>query len=172
MSILQLVKPSDPILSQQLKKFDFKNPEYEPNQLAVDLAETMIANKGLGLAANQIGIPYAVFAITGDPIRVMFNPRIVDSSPETVVMEEGCLSFPGLYLKVERPAVVKVRYSRPDNETVTEIFEGLSARIVQHEMDHLIGIKFASYVPEVKVRHALEKVRKSGTKIAYSDAMV
>lgn len=171
MSVLTLVKPSDPILSQELKRFEFDNPEYEPNQLAVDLAETMIANKGLGLAANQIGIPYAVLAITGDPIRVMFNPRIVDTSEETVLMEEGCLSFPGLYLKLERPAVVKVRYSRPNGETVTEVFEGLSARIVQHEIDHLKGIKFASYVKETKVRHALEKIRRTGTKIAYADAI-
>ena len=74
-------------------------------------------------------------------------------------MEEGCLSFPGLYFKVKRPAAIKIRYQRPNGETVTEQFQGLTARIVQHEIDHLDGIKYTSRGNRIHVDAAKKKVR-------------
>lgn len=160
MSILTLVPSTDPILSEVMPKFDFDKPPINPEQLAVDLAETMIANKGLGLSANQVGLRHRVFVITGSPIIAIFNPRIVDSTPEEINMEEGCLSFPGLYFKVKRPAAIKMRYQLPNGETVTEQYQGLTARIIQHELDHLDGIKYTSRGNRMHVNEAKKKLRK------------
>jgi peptide deformylase len=69
----------------------------------------MLYNDGLGLSANQIGLPYRAFAIKAEKIIVCFNPRIVDYSEETIYLEEGCLSYPNLYIKVKRPKKIKIR---------------------------------------------------------------
>ena len=135
-----LVPSSDPILKQVLPRFDFNNPPMDPHELAHILAQTMIKNDGMGLAANQIGLPHRVFVVMADPIICCFNPRIVDVSDDTILMEEGCLSHPGLFVKIKRPQVIRIRYTRPDGETVTEQYQDLTARVMQHELDHLDGI--------------------------------
>lgn len=140
MAVLDLISPHSELLKTKLENFDFRNPPTDPSQLAKDLAETMIANNGLGLSANQIGLPYRVFVITGSPIYACFNPRIVDSSSEEVLMEEGCLSYPNLFIKIKRPAAIRVRFNLPNGEIKNETFEGLTARVFQHELDHLNGI--------------------------------
>jgi len=95
---------------------------------------------GLGLAANQVGVPYRVFAMRGSPENfVCFNPRIVQPSAENIILEEGCLSFPGLLVKVKRPKHIRVRFTTPNGDTKTETFIGMTARVFQHELDHLDG---------------------------------
>ena len=95
---------------------------------------------GLGLAANQVGVPYRVFAMRGSPENfVCFNPRIVQPSAENIILEEGCLSFPGLIVKVKRPKHIRVRFQTPNGDTKTETFIGMTARVFQHELDHLDG---------------------------------
>jgi len=141
--IKQLVSKDDPILRQTMEKFDFSNPLTDPAQLAVDLADTMIYNNGLGLSANQIGLPYRVFALKCNPIYVCYNPIIVDQSLTNVVLlDEGCLSFPNLYLMIKRPRTIKVRFTKPDGDTITMKFDGITARCFLHELDHLNGIVF------------------------------
>jgi peptide deformylase len=142
MSILPLIPENDPRLKQVCEEFDFQNPPMNPEQLAVDLAETMIENKGIGLAAPQVGIMYRVFALIGNPIQVCFNPRIVDQTSEEVSLEEGCLSYPGLYVKIKRPSIIKVRFTMANGQTVTEKFIGMTSRGFQHELDHLNGVLF------------------------------
>ena len=136
----ELVSSNDPILKEVLPRFDFNNPPMNPHEIAHVLAQTMIHEDGMGLAANQIGLPYRVFVVAADPIICCFNPRIVDYSEDKIVMEEGCLSHPGLFVKIKRPQVIRIRYTRPDGETVTEQYQDLTARIMQHELDHLDGI--------------------------------
>jgi len=140
MAILDLVNDRDPILRTQLPLFDFSNPPVDPIQLAKDLTETMIANKGMGLAANQVGLPYRVFVLTGQQILACFNPKVVDFSPEEVYINEGCLSYPGLVVKIKRPQEIRVRFTMPNGETRTAKFEGLTARCFLHELDHLNGV--------------------------------
>lgn len=161
--ILNLVPETDAILKEELARFDFSNPPTDPVQLAKDLAETMIQNKGLGLAANQCSLPYRVFVMNGEQIRCFFNPRIVDVSAEQVVMPEGCLSFPGLSVKIKRPATCRIRYTQPNGETITEEYGGLSARVIQHEIDHLNGITFKDRATKFHLESALRK-RKKKTK--------
>lgn len=140
--IHQLVPSNHPLLKQKLEEFDFSNPPTDPIQLAHDLAETMLDNNGLGLSANQIGLPYRAFAIKAEKIIVCFNPKIVDYSEETIYLEEGCLSYPDLYIKVKRPQTIKIRYTEPNGNTLTTIFSGLTARVALHEFDHLEGITY------------------------------
>ena len=99
-NIHNLVPDSDPILSQELPKFDFDNPATDPIQLAYDLVESMRHHNGLGLSANQIGLPYRAFAMQAVPAIVCFNPKVIDESSEEIMLEEGCLSFPGLGIKI------------------------------------------------------------------------
>lgn len=130
----------DPLIYTKLEKFDFKNPPVDPIRFVDSLAQTMLANDGIGLAANQAGFQHRVFLIKAEQIIACYNPMIVDSSPETVIMEEGCLSFPNLIVKVKRPKGVKVRYTEPNGNVQTRTFHGMTARIFQHELDHLDGI--------------------------------
>lgn len=142
MTVLRLVPASHELLRQKMERFDFKNPPIDPSYLAKDLAETMIAHNGVGLSANQVGLPYRVFVITGNPIIACFNPIIVDKYDEDIFLDEGCLTYPDYFVKIRRPKSVRVRFTMPNGETVTRDFVGLTARIFQHEYDHLEGELF------------------------------
>ncbi len=138
--IRELVDCYDPILRQRTENFDFTNPPINPVELYNDLAETMRENEGLGLAAPQVGLPYRAFVMRAENIIGVFNPKIVDISSEMVYLEEGCLSYPNLWVKIKRPKKIKVRFTNPDGQTETRVFDGMSARVFQHETDHLDGI--------------------------------
>lgn len=139
--IYDLVPSTAEVLREPCVPFDFNNPELNAEELAESLLETMEAKNGIGLAANQIGLPYRVFAVKGDPF-VCFNPRIVDTSDGTKLLEEGCLTYPGLYVKIKRPTAIRVRFQNYKGETLTEKYTGLTARIIQHEIGHLDGEVF------------------------------
>jgi peptide deformylase len=162
LTVLALVPASDPILRTPTPFFNFENPPTDPIQLARDLADTMVEKKGYGLAAPQVGLPYRVFAMgfQGGEVHVCFNPRIVEQSVQRVKMNEGCLSYPGIVLEIERSAAIKVRYFQPNGEFVTKEFGGLTARVVQHELDHLDGKLFTDYVSRLKLDIAKRKARK------------
>ena len=142
--IMNLVPKDHDLLTTKLELFDFLNPPTDPVQLAKDLTETMLHQNGFGLSSNQVGLPYRVFVIKANPILACFNPRIVDTSSEQIYLEEGCLTFPNYYVKVQRPKKIKVRYTYPNGQTVTQIYDGMTARIFQHELDHLNGVLFQS----------------------------
>ena len=141
MTVLPIIKEGNPLLRSVSRPFDWAE-DGDPVQLAKDLADTMLSKNGIGLSAVQIGKTLRVLAIKTNPILVMFNPIVVDFAPNMAKLEEGCLSFPGLLVKVERPTEVRVRYSLPNREVETKRFDGITARVVQHEMDHLNGVLF------------------------------
>lgn len=155
-----LVPSTDPILREATPRFDFNNPPMDPHELAHILAQTMIKNDGFGLAAPQVGLPYRVFAVMGNPILCCFNPVIVDVSEDTLLMEEGCLSHPNLYVKIRRPQVIRIRYTRPDGVTVTEQYQDLTARVMQHELDHLDGICHLNRANKIHLDQARNKMKK------------
>lgn len=140
--ILDIKPPSDPLLFQELEPFDFSNPPCDPVELANNLIETMAKHEGLGLSANQCGLPYRVFVLWSEKPLACFNPRIIDQTSDFVLLDEGCLTFPNLFVKVKRPKAVKVRFQDEQGETHTEKFIGMTARAFLHEMDHLDGILF------------------------------
>lgn len=146
--ILKLVKGNDPILKSKAVNFDFESPPVDAQQLFNDLKETMIAHKGVGLSACQVGLPYRVFVV-GDytnpnDVVAMFNPKIVNTEGESCLIEEGCLTFPGLFVKIKRPEIIRIRYADTTGNVQTSVFDGIPSRIIQHECDHLDGILFQS----------------------------
>lgn len=163
--ILPLVPRDHSLLKTELEPFDFSNPPTDPIQLAKDLTETMLHHNGIGLAANQVGLPYRVFVIKSNPILACFNPKIVSITGEEVDLEEGCLTFPNYYVKIRRPKMIRVRYTYPNGNTVTEIYDGITARIFQHELDHLNGVLFTSRAT-LYHRERAEKNAKLANKLA------
>ena len=158
--VMPLVSENHEYLKKELELFDFENPPTDPIQLSYDLVETMRANHGLGLSANQVGLPYRVFVMESKPALACFNSVLVDVSEEVIELDEGCLSYPGLFVKVKRPRHIKVRYSEPNGNVVTKKFTGMSARCFLHEYDHMQGINFLNRVSELKRTMAMKRYHK------------
>ena len=135
-------------------------------QLEKSMRDFMIEANGIGLAANQIGITKRVFVmgsnnIPGFPVPfAIFNPRIVEASTEMVTDQEGCLSYPGLFLTVKRPSWIVAEYQNAKGDTIEARFEGYLAKCFQHELDHLDGICFVDKVSPLKLNLAMKKLRK------------
>ena len=157
----ELIDCNAEVLKNPILKFDFSNPPTNPIELAHTLAEHMLKYNGMGLAANQLGLSYRVFAIKANPIIVCFNPFIVDESEDKIYLDEGCLSYPGLMVKVKRPKTIKVRYTEPNGNVVTKVLDGLTSRIFQHEYDHLNGINFTKRANKIHLEQARNRL-KSG----------
>lgn len=137
---LKLVDKDDPVLTTPCQEFDFLEPPFDPIEFAHALTKFMYENNGIGLAANQVGVPYRIFAMRAAPENfVCFNPKIIMPSSDQIVLEEGCLSYPGLLVKVKRPQHCRVRFNVPNADVLTKQFTGMTARIFQHEMEHLDG---------------------------------
>ena len=162
--ILPLIPPSDPRLLMQiapfiddtLKEFDFKDRK----ELATTMYDTMTKYGGLGLSCNQVALPYRMFVMGGHPqieagkVRYVFNPTVNDVSKETISLKEGCLSFPFLFLLIKRPKWVSIKYTDENNEEIEEHIHGMSARIFQHENEHMNGYVFTDLVSKFKLDRA------------------
>lgn len=161
MNELTLVQANDPVLKTACIPFDFANPPMDPEKLAKSLVEAMAEFNGIGLSANQVGLPWRVFAMVGYPVNfVLFNPRIVDTSEETDMAEEGCLSYPGIVINIKRPHAVRIRFQGPDGETYTKQFGGMTARIICHEMEHMDGKNFIQNISKLRADIAIKKAKK------------
>ena len=140
-NVFELVAETDPILKQFTTEFDFSNPLVNANEFASTLVETAINYRAIGLSANQCGFPYRVFVMGANNEYVaFFNPVITKFSEEQVHLPEGCASFPLLGLHITRPSWVEVEYQDYLGNHKSARFEGLSARIFQHEFDHMMGV--------------------------------
>lgn len=165
-TIYNLVKNTDPILTKPIIDFDFTNPPINPNTLASNLVETCKKYNGIGLSANQCGLPYKVFVIGANNEYVaFFNPKIISISETMVKMEEGCLSFPNLFLNITRPDSLTVEYQDFNGIPRTTTLTGLTARCFLHELDHMSGIVYTSKVGPVSLQMA-EKKRKKYERLA------
>jgi len=149
MAKLQLRRYDDPILRKKAEPIERITPEIE--QLAKDMIETMIAANGVGLAGPQIGHLLRIFIIRDERIdgtggyilgepEVIINPTLSNPSEEKVVMVEGCISLPGLYVEVIRPKTIHIRYMNLKGEWVEEVLDEFRARVTMHENDHINGV--------------------------------
>lgn len=158
---MKLVEHNDPILTTECKPFAFITPPFDPVEFAKELVKFMYENNGIGIAANQVGVPYRIFAMRAYPENfVCFNPKIVWKSEATVELEEGCLTFPGMLVKVIRPQHIRVRFHTPNGDVLTKQFTGMSARIFQHELDHLDGVLFYNRANRYHRDQALKKWKR------------
>ena len=156
-----LLHESDPILKKEPLTWIFDPPQADPDLMYSIMLENMVAHKGLGLSANQIGMPVKVFAmrVTETDAIVCFNPKIITESDEMTRMKEGCLSFPQLFLNISRPERILVEYQNAAGEEIKANFEGLAARIFHHEMDHMEGKTFLDGVSKILLQSARRKQR-------------
>jgi len=158
----ELVESSNPVLHTATEKFNFSDPPIHPVELYNILGNKLREHDGLGLAAPQLGLPYNFFVIRSDPVQGFFNANVVDTSEEEVILEEGCLSYPGLVLKVKRPKLIRIRFSDPEGNTKTAKYQDFTARIIQHEIDHINGIVFSDRVSRLSLEMAIKKTNKKG----------
>lgn len=159
--MLKIIHFPNPILREKIPQFDFSNPSHDPIQLEKDLIETMFANDGVGLSANQAGIKARVFVMgdKNDPglAQAFFNPEVVAHVESMNDLEEGCLSFPGIYVKVKRPTKIKVRWQNSKGEPQEAELEDYTAKCFLHELDHLEGIVFKDRVSDLKWTQSVKK---------------
>lgn len=152
-------------LIQKSEPWNF-SVDHDAEELEKAMIHFMIDSKGIGLAANQIGLTKRVFvmgsySIEGFPAPfALFNPRILEKSKEEVIDEEGCLSYPGLFLKVKRPAWIIAEYQNSKGDIIEARFEGYLAKCFQHELDHLDGVCFVDKVSQLKLQLAMKKLKK------------
>ena len=162
---MEILSVPHPILRQKAKKL--KSVTAEDIKTANLMMESMIKAPGVGLAANQVGILKQIITINFEDKEnnkkanyILFNPKIIQYSKETVVMEEGCLSLPEQYADVERPKEIVLEYIDENNNTIKKQIDGYEARILQHEIDHLSGKLFVDYLSSLKRNMLIKKVKK------------
>lgn len=156
-----LITPSD--------AWDFELDK-DAQSIETSMIEFMLKNYGIGLAANQIGMTKRIFVmgsynIDGFPAPfAVFNPKILHTSNELESGQEGCLSYPDLWLTVKRPASIVVEYQNSKGDTYVQEMTGLVARCFQHEFDHLDGVCFVDKVSRLKLQLAMKKIRKNNAR--------
>jgi peptide deformylase len=182
MAIFSIRIYGDPVLRERARELAPHQVDDALRQFVLDMGETMYANSGIGLAANQVGDLRRLFVVDIDQVsseprrggkrvkdatrrllRVYINPEIIESSDEDDTYEEGCLSIPELEATVFRPIRIKVRYRGLDWGIQEEWLTGLHARVFQHELDHLDGVMFVDRLPpeaRLKLAGALNRIKK------------
>ncbi|TWI63680.1 peptide deformylase [Pseudoduganella lurida] len=162
MSTLNILRYPDPRLHKVAKPVTVFDERLA--RLVADMAETMYDAPGIGLAATQVDVHERVVVIdiseTKDQLTVFVNPEVLWASDDKQVYDEGCLSVPGIYDDVERPAKVKVRAQNEKGEFFEVDADGLLAVCIQHEMDHLMGKVFVEYLSPLKRNRIKTKLQK------------
>lgn len=166
--ILPIVAFGDPVLRTETEEIDQDYPKLK--ELIQNMYETMEKAPGVGLAAPQIGLAIRMFVVdtisiyedekNGEGIRKVFiNPIMVDEWGKKWDFEEGCLSIPGIREKVNRHSEIKIEYYDEDFNLLEETYDGMNARVIQHEYDHIEGVLFTDYLGGLKKRRLERKLR-------------
>ena len=165
MTIKPLIILPDPVLRQLSKPVE--TVDADVRRLAENMLDTMYDAPGIGLAAIQIGIPRQMLVIDvskdgeeKQPL-IFINPKILTTSDERSVYEEGCLSIPDYYAEVERPATITVEYIDLEGKQLTAKADGLLATCLQHEIDHLNGVLFIDHISKLKREMVIRKFTKA-----------
>ena len=167
---MKLVEQTDPILRKVCEPFDFNEPVMDPYELAEGLHEIRRRDGGIGLAAPQVGIDTMALVIgmgnlqtegAEDYDQVFFNPVITSTEGKDAYMIEGCLSFPGLFVKVKRPETIVLHWETEEGSECEETFDGITSRILQHEVDHLNGITFIKRANRFHLQQAQKQLKLS-----------
>ena len=162
---MRITKLGEDILRQKAEPFAMEEINDELRSFIDEMFDTMIEANGVGLAGPQAGISKRIFVVIADDDvrRVFINPQIISTSAELSDYEEGCLSVPGVYETIQRPAKVSVQAYNENGKMFTLDAEGLLARIIQHEYDHLEGILFTDHLSPLKKRLLKSKFNQIST---------
>jgi peptide deformylase len=166
--MLKLVTAPDNVLKTVAEDWQFQTDHdcAEAARIESEMIAVMLAQRGRGLAANQVGLLKRVFVIHLEeqtPI-AMFNPRILNTSEIMQIGSEGCLSFPNLWLEVKRPSSVEAEYFDTQGNQCIITLTGIDARCFCHELDHLNGVCFTDGLSPLKLAMAIKKQRKQQRK--------
>ena len=159
--ICTLIESTNPLLRIKLSEC---SSDLDREKVESQLIDSMKHYQGIGLSANQVGIMERVFVMYSDvkkgEIISCFNPKIITQSDNEIVIEEGCLSYPGLWLKVKRPDGIEVEYEDKNGELQSKAMFGLECRIFLHEYDHMEGTDFTKKVSKIKLDRAKKRQSK------------
>jgi len=151
-------------LETEVKDVDLENPGFDLKELKSEMIDFMLSNNGIGLSANQIGLDAKVF-VMGDShtnSNICINPTVLQFTKDTQNDAEGCLSFPGVFLKIKRPKELLVKYYDENLQEQVTTISGYSAKCYLHELDHLLGITMKDRVSTLKWHMAVKKASKLG----------
>jgi len=166
---MNIVKFPDPILREKIEEFDFTNPPIDPEQLEKDMIELMLKHDGIGLAATQVGIRARMFVMGHteypEQAQAFYNPVVVANTEAVEDLEEGCLSFPDIFVNIKRPKAIKARWQNSKGEWQESEFDGYNCKCFLHELDHLEGIVFQDRVSTLKWSLAVKKSKPKKPRI-------
>jgi len=163
---LGLYDDNHPMLKIKIPEYEHSLPNSAMTQLVKRLKMTMKKFGGIGLSANQCGVFERVFVLGTDEFQlVCINPKVIESSESTIKMSEGCLSYPGLFLNIDRSNSIVVEFVSEKGETVQMKMEGVTARAFLHELDHMNGVRFVDHVGPVSLRMAKKRQLKLNKKV-------
>jgi len=178
MKELQLIPPTDPRVNNAIAPFVDDMLKDEDVKDRKELSEAMFFAMekygGIGLSANQVGLPFNMFVIGGHPSienglkMTCFNPMIVSTGEEEVMMKEGCLTYPFIFLDIKRPRKIVAKYTDENGDLQEAHLDGMMSRIFQHEYDHMLGRNFTERVSKFKLKRAMDKREKMIKKIEKS----
>jgi peptide deformylase len=177
--ILPITLYGDPVLRKVADDIDLNYTGLQ--ELIVNMFETMYNAEGVGLAAPQVGLPIRLFVVDLTPLakdepnlqdfkRAFINAKILERSGEEELMEEGCLSIPGIHEEVFRKNYIRIQYFNVEGLSCDEIFTGYTARVLQHEYDHLDGVMFTDHCSPLKrrlLKRRLTDISKGITSATY-----
>ena len=161
------------------KADEIKRDETDVKKLSDDMFETMENADGIGLAAPQIGISKRIFVVDGTMLedekmknfkKVFINPKIISESGEDWGFEEGCLSIPSIRENISRKTDIEITYFDENWNQFTDHFDGMRARVIQHEYDHIQGKLFTDYLPSLKrklIANKLNEISKGKCEVNY-----
>jgi len=159
--ILEIKKYPDPILRKKCEEVKKITPEIK--ELVLNMIETMQKNNGIGLAAPQVGVLKRIIVVEAfQGPKSFINPKILKKSKGTEIMEEGCLSFPGLFLKIKRAKEIEIEGFDKEFKFKKIKAEGILAKVLQHEIDHLDGVLFIdrlNFFQKLKIKKKLSKLK-------------
>ena len=163
---LNLVEPTDEVMNKAPQSFNFEDEGDSAQNVANVLFERMKQLGGVGLSANQVGLDMRVFVMgLGETKIAVFNPIIIKYSKTEELFNEGCLSYPGIMLAINRPTKITATYQDQTGKFIEQEFNGLTARIFQHEYDHMNGTDFTKRVSKFKLDFAKKKFENKRKKI-------
>ena len=170
MKKLELIPPTDPRVQSAIAPFNndmLKDEGFKDRkELSEAMFDTMKKYGGIGLSANQVGLPFNMFVLGDHPDlekglkMTCFNPMIISSSVEEETMKEGCLTFPFVFLSITRPRKVVVKYEDENGDLKEGSLDGMISRVFQHEYDHMLGKTFVDGVSKLKLDMAYKKAEK------------
>ena len=159
---MKLIIHPNKILEQELTDVNLEEPGFDPVELKRKMVEFMLANHGIGLSANQVGLDYKIF-VMGDSLEnstMCINPTVLQYTEETQDEVEGCLSFPNMYVRIKRPKEILAKYWDENLKECVVKISGYSAKCYLHELDHLLGITMKDRSSSLKWEMALKKRKK------------